>query len=152
MSDKSRRRLLADAAAAVGINISQLAADEHPWSSSHPMATAWGMALKELNPSVGEQMEADFGKPLSLALTLALDGDRPLTQDLLGEWQTKRPQQYREYKQGAIDEALQKLRDASDAHAAANTPQAIAEREAQLQGALDASRRQAQLHQLRQHQ
>ncbi len=152
MSDTSRRRLLAEAAVAVGINLNQLAADEHPWSSSHPMARAWQMAVKELSPSVGEELEAEHGQPLSMGLALALEGSAPLTQDQLAEWQTKRPQAFREYKEQSIAEALTRMKDEVAARQAANTPEAIAARDSKLREALLLSRQQAALHQQRQHQ
>ena len=149
MSNNRHRRLLAEAAVAVGINLNQLGADEHPWNSDHPMVRAWQMAVKEISPSVGEEMEVEHGAPLSMALAMALDGDTPLTQDLLGEWQSKRPQQFREYKQQSIDAALERMREQTEASAAANSAEAQAERQSALQNAVAASRQQAE-RQLRQ--
>ena len=149
MSTTNNRRLLAEAATLVGINLGELGADEHPWNSKHPQAAAWQMAVKELSPSVGEQMEVEHGVPLSMALAMALDGEAELTQPLLNELQTKRPQLYRSHKEAAISAAVQRMEEEMAVITAANTREAIAKRQAQQAAAASASRLQAQ-QQLRQ--
>ena len=44
--------------------------------------------------------------PLSTALMRALVGDGEMTPELMGEWQTKRPDEYRQHKLRAIRSAL----------------------------------------------
>ena len=149
MSSTNNRRLLAEAATLVGINLNQLGADEHPWNSEHPQAVAWQMAVKELSPLVGEQMEIEHGAPLSMALAMALDGEAELNQSLLNELQTKRPELYRAHKQAAINAAVQRMEDEMAAMSAANTPQEVAKRRAAQDVAINASRHLAQ-QQLRQ--
>ena len=44
--------------------------------------------------------------PLSMALAAALVGDGEMTPELMGEWQAKRPDEYRVHKLRAIRAAL----------------------------------------------
>ena len=152
MATKIDRLLVAKAAQAVGIDICQLGADENPWNTEHPMSAQWRIALKQLSPVQGEQLEVDYGRPLSLGLTLALSGDQPMTPKLMGEWETKRPLAYRYHKAKCIAEALDALRAESEASAEANSPEAQAARDQEIEQGRAASfqasvRRQYQEHQ-----
>ena len=133
MATKIDRLLVAKAAQAVGIDICQLGADEHPWNTEHPMSAQWRIALKQLSPIQGEQLEVDYGRPLSLGLTLALSGDQPMTPKLMGEWETKRPLAYRDHKAKCIAEALDALRAESEASSEANSPEARAARDQEIE-------------------
>jgi hypothetical protein len=132
MAPKIDRLLVAKAAQAVGIDICQLGADEHPWNTENPMSAQWRIALKQLSPIQGEQLEVDYGRPLSLGLTLALSGDQPMTPKLMGEWETKRPLAYRDHKAKCIAEALDALCAESEASAEANSPEARAARQQEI--------------------
>jgi hypothetical protein len=45
-------------------------------------------------------------RPLSMALAASLVGDGEMTPELMGEWQAKRPDEYRIHKLRAIRSAL----------------------------------------------
>jgi hypothetical protein len=102
------RSLLAQAAQMAGISLMAISADETPWHTSLPphQSQLWAGALAELDPSAAEAMQKTHGQPVSMALQMALDGEAELTTELVGEWQSKRPAEYRAHKARAIDEAL----------------------------------------------
>jgi len=152
MAPKIDRLLVAKAAQAVGIDICQLGADEHPWNTEHPMSAQWRIALKQLSPIQGEQLEVDYGRPLSLGLTLALSGDQPMTPKLMGEWETKRPLAYRDHKAKCIAEALDALRAESEASAEANSPEARAARDQEIEQVRAASFQASVKRQYQEHQ
>ena len=120
------RSLLAKAAQMAGISLTAIGADDTPWSTSLPprQAQMWASALGQLDPGAAEAMHKVHGAPLSMALQLALDGQAELTTELVGEWQSKRPEAYRAHKEQAISAALASLEADSAARRAAREAQA----------------------------
>ena len=129
MQTDSDRVPIAQAAAAVGIGLGELSASEHPWASQHPKAGMWRMAVASMAPAVAERYEVANGGELSMGLQMALDGQAEMTPQLMGEWQQRRPEQYRAHKEAAIARAIAELNDRTQAAIEANQP-SFAQRQA----------------------
>lgn len=117
--------LLFRSAALAGINTRDIPSNENPWTWEDPRALSWQSAVRKLSPVLAQDAEIYWGKPLSLALQAALDGEAAWTPELDQEFGAKRPHQREERREAAIKAALEGIAAHSQAEReaiAARTP------------------------------
>lgn len=141
--------LLLKAAAAVNLNPREVPSDCNPWTWDDPRAFGWQSAIRQLDPLLAQDAEIFWGKPMSLGLAAALDGQAEMTPELDQEFAAKRPHQREEIRQAAIKQALEQM---AESHALER--QAMADRHRtpdQQRADQTASLNLAAAHQARQH-
>jgi hypothetical protein len=98
--------LLLRSASLAGISTRDIPSNANPWTWKDPRAMSWQSAIRSLSPVLAQDAEIYWGKPLSLALQAAVEGQGEWTPELDQEFAAKRPHQREERREAAVKAAL----------------------------------------------